>query len=177
VKAAWRHEAEELRRRKAIVFKQPQDNPLLRAKPGEQVNQKIASASMDAEAQGSGQGPAATGNQPGATGSSSGSQVAPLKLTPKSQVDLLRSNTAFLSKVQRSFEGSASCKKAITMVSKYAFSDIQILSCKGRVYHFSGLRKGKLYSIKVNPTSWELTEVARLLPSASLLQPGTLEWQ
>jgi hypothetical protein len=162
-----------LSKRKAVVFKSPQDNPLLRHKSQDEASATVASTSNPA----SEQAPAINDTQAGVQGSASGRQFASLNLTPKSQPDLLKPNTAFLYKVHRSFEGSESCKKAIATVSKYAFSDIQVLSCKGKIYQFSGLRKGKLFSIKVNPASWELTEVARLLPSASLLQPGSVEWE
>jgi hypothetical protein len=55
-----------------------------------------------------------------------------------------------------------SCDKATKVITGYGFSEVKSLDCKGQVYAFNAKRDGKAFSIKLNATNGELTEVKKL---------------
>lgn len=56
---------------------------------------------------------------------------------------------------------SISCAKAGQIVSGYGFKGVQQVTCKGQVYAFNATRDGKPFSVKLNSSSGELTEVKK----------------
>lgn len=56
---------------------------------------------------------------------------------------------------------SISCSKAGQIVSGYGFRSVQQVTCSGKVYAFNATRDGKPFSIKLNSSSGELTEVKK----------------
>lgn len=59
------------------------------------------------------------------------------------------------------------CEKAKATISRYAFAEIEAISCKGNVYRFSAMRDGKKFSIKVSALNGDLLEVEKLEPSSA----------
>jgi hypothetical protein len=76
------------------------------------------------------------------------------------------SKRIFMEKVLGSYEKSESCRKAKSMIARYSFTEIEAKSCKGKVYHFWGIRDGRKFSIKIVPRTGELIEVKTLLESS-----------
>lgn len=56
---------------------------------------------------------------------------------------------------------SISCSKAGQIVSGYGFKGVQQVTCTGKIYAFNATRDGKPFSIKLNSSSGELTEVKK----------------
>lgn len=56
---------------------------------------------------------------------------------------------------------SITCAKAGEIVSGYGFKSVQQVTCKGQVYAFNATRDGKPFSVKLNSSSGELTEVKK----------------
>jgi hypothetical protein len=65
---------------------------------------------------------------------------------------------------------SASCKKAMAMISKYAFTDVEPRSCEGEVLKFAAFRDGEKFSVEVQARSGDLIKVEKLAPSAAPAQ-------
>ena len=59
------------------------------------------------------------------------------------------------------------CQKAKAVIEGYAFTDVRAKSCVGDSYSFSATRDKNAFSIRINPQTWELTEVAKAAPQAS----------
>lgn len=55
-----------------------------------------------------------------------------------------------------------SCEKAGSVVTGYGFSSVTPASCEGKVYAFNATRDGKAFTVKLDPSSGELTEVKKL---------------
>ncbi len=62
---------------------------------------------------------------------------------------------------------SKSCNKAMSIIGKYGFEDIETKSCNGKIYQFSATRKGKRFSVKINALTSELTEIKKVASSAA----------
>jgi hypothetical protein len=86
----------------------------------------------------------------------------PVSVKPRNQ-----SSIKLATKAVASDENSKSCNKAKSIIGKYAFADIEAISCKGKVYRFSATRNGKKFSIKISAVTWELIEIAKVLSRAS----------
>jgi hypothetical protein len=54
------------------------------------------------------------------------------------------------------------CEKAKGKVGKYAFTDVEALSCEGEVYRFSATRDGKRFEVRVRAANGDLLGVERL---------------
>ncbi|QIG46941.1 hypothetical protein G5V57_03760 [Nordella sp. HKS 07] len=54
-----------------------------------------------------------------------------------------------------------SCSKAGEIVSGYGFKSVKQVTCSGKVYAFNATRDGKPFSVKLNSSSGELTEVKK----------------
>ncbi len=59
---------------------------------------------------------------------------------------------------------SPKCKKAKALIEGYAFSNVEARMCAGNSYLFSATRDKSAFSIRVNPKTWELIEVAKAAP-------------
>lgn len=59
---------------------------------------------------------------------------------------------------------SSKCLKAKAVIQGYAFTDVQARNCTGTNYLFSARRDKNSFSIKVDPQTWELTEVSKAMP-------------
>jgi hypothetical protein len=81
-----------------------------------------------------------------------------------------RLSSAFAKKVAKSNEESESCKKAKRAVSRYAFSNIETKSCRGKIYRFIATRDGKHFSIKVSAGTGEVLEVFESSPQDRLVR-------
>jgi hypothetical protein len=57
------------------------------------------------------------------------------------------------------------CQKAKGKVGKYAFVDVEALSCEGEVYRFSATREGKRFEVRVRAANGELLGVEKLEPA------------
>jgi hypothetical protein len=69
------------------------------------------------------------------------------------------------------YKNSESCRKAKSIIRKYAFVDVEPKTCKGEVYEFVGARGSKLFSIKISARTGELIEVLKLPSSTRAVDP------
>jgi hypothetical protein len=69
------------------------------------------------------------------------------------------------------------CKKAKEAVGKYAFVDVEALSCEGEVYRFSAMREGNRFQVRIKAASGELLGVEKLAPAASAAIPSSSQPQ
>ena len=60
--------------------------------------------------------------------------------------------------------GSPNCRKAKALIEGYAFSNVQPKACEGKSYLFLATRDKSSFTIRVNPQTWELSEVAKVAP-------------
>ena len=59
------------------------------------------------------------------------------------------------------------CKRAKALVEGYAFANVEARTCEGNSYLFSATRDKSTFSIRVDPQTWELTEVAKVAQKAT----------
>lgn len=57
---------------------------------------------------------------------------------------------------------SITCAKAGEIVSGYGFKSVKQVTCKGQVYAFNATRDGKPFTVKLNSSSGQLTDVKLL---------------
>ncbi|MCA3556453.1 hypothetical protein [Aestuariivirga sp.] len=55
-----------------------------------------------------------------------------------------------------------SCEKATEVVSGFGFASVEASSCTGKLYAFKARRGGRIFTIKLDPASGEITEVKKL---------------
>jgi hypothetical protein len=81
--------------------------------------------------------------------------------------DIESKELALLGKTESSLTApTARCGRAKVTVSRYAFADVEPISCTGDVYRFSASREGDKFVVKVRALNGELLEVEKLKPSS-----------
>ena len=78
----------------------------------------------------------------------------------------------FREKVCSANNGSRSCQKAKTIVTKYGFSDVKTKVCRGAIYQFQGTRGGKKFSIKFSALTGALTEILAVSEPGQVIGAG-----
>jgi hypothetical protein len=103
---------------------------------------------------------------------SDGQQVASIDTAPgESARSNSSSSNGLAEKMAQFYKNSESCRKAKSIIRKYAFVDVEPKTCKGEVYEFVGARGSKLFSIKISARTGELIEVLKLPSSTRAVDP------